>query len=561
MSLSELTYNQDFGNRVSSLVIDRYNKLPKTGKPNVNEYQWTLISGICLEEEDGRLSVVALATGTKCLGVNSYSVRGDVLHDSHAEVLTRRAWLRYLYSQMNLTLSGQPSRIFDQINDTGSVSSNSTTCSTHAAKLTSSEPADSTSKSGNRLKFRLKPGIKFHFYTSHTPCGDASIFPRKIKQKCLEKLQNQSKRLKLEKSMVKKTKDSDHSERVKDNLESTLGLDQSHQSENIDGSLFTSEHDCEVPAKKRKSNSEVPSKKFKPAASEVGLKDFLAKALVEHARTPGSEETEEVETSSDEDETQNEEMGKLVEDFHRTGAKNLPEASHQDPRGVGGPPYQHTGVVRTKPGRGDPTYSVSCSDKIAKWSVVGWEGGLISSLLLSPIQMSTIIVGGGVPFSHQALQRALHSRVANCILTPTPTLLHAQVEFPAGRRNMKRVMKKFGCPVSLARPAGGSVVWCDVDYKPLEVSIDGIRQGVSRKKHNLNNINSTLLVSSYKMLLQYIQLTKQEHYVNVPYAKIKQTSASEYLARMSKCKQALGRWLDVPEQFRQFCVQDINEKL
>ncbi|KAI5710634.1 hypothetical protein M8J75_010308 [Diaphorina citri] len=83
---STSSYNEAFANQVSRLVIEKYNKLPKTGKPNVNESQWTLLSGICLEE-NGQLSVVALATGTKCLGVTSYSRHGDVLHDSHAEIV------------------------------------------------------------------------------------------------------------------------------------------------------------------------------------------------------------------------------------------------------------------------------------------------------------------------------------------------------------------------------------------------------------------------------------------------------------------------------------------
>lgn len=82
---TDSVYNQDFANHVVNLCIEKYNKLPKTGKPNLNESQWTLLSGICLEE-DGKLSVVALGTGTKSLGVTSYSKNGDVVIDSHAEV-------------------------------------------------------------------------------------------------------------------------------------------------------------------------------------------------------------------------------------------------------------------------------------------------------------------------------------------------------------------------------------------------------------------------------------------------------------------------------------------
>ena len=56
-------------------------------------------------------------------------------------------------------------------------------------------------------------------------------------------------------------------------------------------------------------------------------------------------------------------------DIHRTGAKCVP-GSLQDSHDVGSG-YHNVGVLRSKPGRGDPTLSMSCSDKMMKWSVVG----------------------------------------------------------------------------------------------------------------------------------------------------------------------------------------------
>lgn len=104
-----------------------------------------LVAGFVLSDRGGVANgtVVALGSGFECLGVPLVPVDGGVVYNSHAIVTARRAFVRFLFSQISRQRSNRAS-IFVP----------------HEGKL------------------RLSPSLNVHFYTSMVPCGDARILGR-----------------------------------------------------------------------------------------------------------------------------------------------------------------------------------------------------------------------------------------------------------------------------------------------------------------------------------------------------------------------------------------------
>ncbi|KAG0332625.1 hypothetical protein BG004_001165 [Podila humilis] len=75
--------------------------------------------------------------------------------------------------------------------------------------------------------------------------------------------------------------------------------------------------------------------------------------------------------------------------------------------------YDAVGVLRTKPGRVDsePTLSMSCSDKIARWNILGLTCALVAPFL-APIYLTSVITKE--LFDKEALERALFKRMETC---------------------------------------------------------------------------------------------------------------------------------------------------
>ena len=133
-----------FGDKIAELCHNYFEKtISSKGKPHLGK-EWTVLSAI-VQEDDSDFRVVAIGTGTKCLGDTETSADGDLVHDSHAEVVAKRSFVLYLVEHCKLAICREQKSIFELKNE----------------------------------KFELKENVKFHFYSSHPPCGDATIAPKR----------------------------------------------------------------------------------------------------------------------------------------------------------------------------------------------------------------------------------------------------------------------------------------------------------------------------------------------------------------------------------------------
>ncbi len=133
--------DESLADAIAFLVLDKYRELRE---PNRNLPWFKVLAGVVMirRNDHKTAEVVVLATGTKCVETKNVQRNGTVILDSHAEILTKRAFQRYLYSQLEL-LRAKADSILVQTNDR--------TC-------------------------KVSQEISFYVYVSSAPCGDCRIF-------------------------------------------------------------------------------------------------------------------------------------------------------------------------------------------------------------------------------------------------------------------------------------------------------------------------------------------------------------------------------------------------
>ena len=93
--------------------------------------------------EDEMGVVVSVGAGNRCITGDRLTLDGRTLNDSHAEIICRRAFIRYLYLELEKFYSGKQS-VFES--------------------------------GGMSGRLQVKDGVTWHLYISTAPCGDGALF-------------------------------------------------------------------------------------------------------------------------------------------------------------------------------------------------------------------------------------------------------------------------------------------------------------------------------------------------------------------------------------------------
>lgn len=135
---------------VSRAVLDKYNSFQAKLRPSDDQFT-VLASIVAYKKTREEVRVLSIATGTKCCGhslIDNY-VPGSILVDSHAEILSRRGFIRYLLNTIRLCLEDPSLELSDDV---------------------------LIERKGDRWGF--KDSWEVFLYVSDPPCGDCAIYDR-----------------------------------------------------------------------------------------------------------------------------------------------------------------------------------------------------------------------------------------------------------------------------------------------------------------------------------------------------------------------------------------------
>ncbi|KAM9691204.1 double-stranded RNA-specific adenosine deaminase isoform 5-T5 [Dama dama] len=143
-----------FHDQIAMLSHRCFNALTNSFQPSLLGRK--ILAAIIMKKDSDDLGVVvSLGTGNRCVKGDSLSLKGETVNDCHAEIISRRGFIRFLYSEL---MKYNPQTAKDSI----------------------FEPA----KGGEKLQ--IKKSVSFHLYISTAPCGDGALFDKSCSDRAME---------------------------------------------------------------------------------------------------------------------------------------------------------------------------------------------------------------------------------------------------------------------------------------------------------------------------------------------------------------------------------------
>jgi len=143
----DFSMKQETADRVGKLVQDKFDTLV-TNNPVASRRK--VMAGVVMTRDGNQmasLEVVCVTTGTKCINGEHLCLSGKAVNDCHAEVLSRRCLMRFLYSELEKISQADGDVLVSSV-------------------------LEKSDQGG----YRVKGDIRFHLYINTAPCGDARIF-------------------------------------------------------------------------------------------------------------------------------------------------------------------------------------------------------------------------------------------------------------------------------------------------------------------------------------------------------------------------------------------------